>query len=168
VGPPALTSATSARHGCRPEGGPHYPGSSVPSAAQEPDSTGACCLEVALPESGSARCSEECELPRVYAAGQVARHTRRAPAPAAARGGTGLSTKPAAPSPRPPVPPKGQEYDLDHHLGNKSALIRELLAEINGFGSSLGGDVTRRIRKQYIGYFRRKRSSSPSYSISAR
>ena len=81
-----------------------------------------------------------------------------APAPAAAPSGTGVTTKPAAPPAGPPAPPKGQEYDLDHHLGNKSALIRELFDEINAFGTSLGGDVTRRIRKQYIGYFRGKRS----------
>jgi predicted transport protein len=61
-------------------------------------------------------------------------------------------------SPGPPAPPKGQEYDLDHHVGNKSALIRDLFDEVNAFGTSLGGDVTRRIRKQYLGYFRGKRS----------
>ena len=92
-----------------------------------------------------------------------------APAPAAAPGGTGVATKPATPPPGPPTPPKGQEYDLDHHLGNKSALIREIFDEINAFGTSLGGDVTRRIRKQYVGYFRGKRSFSPlSCSTSAR
>lgn len=58
----------------------------------------------------------------------------------------------------PPSPPKGQEYPLDQHLGNKSALIKELFDEVNSFGTSLGSDVTRRIRKQYIGYFRGKRS----------
>ena len=58
----------------------------------------------------------------------------------------------------PPTPPKGQEYDVAHHLGNKSELIRQLFEEINSFGLALGGDVTRRVRKQYIGYFRRKRS----------
>jgi predicted transport protein len=64
---------------------------------------------------------------------------------------------PASP-PGPPAPPKGQEYNLDHHLGNKSALIKELFDEVNAFGTALGGDVTRRIRKMYIGYFRGKRS----------
>jgi hypothetical protein len=34
--------------------------------------------------------------------------------------------KPSQPSAGPPAPPKGQEYSLDHHLGNKSSLIREL------------------------------------------
>ena len=37
-------------------------------------------------------------------------------------------------------------------------MIRELFDEINAFGTALGGDVTRRIRKQYIGYFRTKHS----------
>ena len=58
----------------------------------------------------------------------------------------------------PPEPPKGHEYDLEHHLANKSSLIRELWEAIDNYASSLGGDVTRRVRKQYIGYFRGKRS----------
>ena len=58
----------------------------------------------------------------------------------------------------PPTPPKGHEYSLDHHLSNKSALISQLFEEVNAFGMALGGDVTRRIRKQYIGYFRGKKS----------
>ncbi|MBV9193897.1 MAG: hypothetical protein JO168_07095 [Solirubrobacterales bacterium] len=33
-----------------------------------------------------------------------------------------------------------------------------MFEEVNSFGTSLGGDVTRRIRKQYVGYFRGKRS----------
>jgi predicted transport protein len=66
--------------------------------------------------------------------------------------------KVAVSPPGPPSPPKGQEYDLDHHLGNKSALIKELFDEVNAFGISVGGDVTRRIGKQYIAYFRGKRS----------
>jgi predicted transport protein len=71
-------------------------------------------------------------------------------APAAAAPGKSLAG--------PPSPPKGQEYDLAHHLGNKSALIEQFFEELNAFGLALGGDVTRRIRKQYIGYFRGKRS----------
>jgi predicted transport protein len=55
-------------------------------------------------------------------------------------------------------PAKGQEYSLEHHLGNKSALIAELFTEVNGFGMALAADA-RRIRKQYIAYFRGKRSS---------
>jgi predicted transport protein len=56
------------------------------------------------------------------------------------------------------VPPKGNEYDLVWHLGNKSALIKELFDEVNASGSALGADVTRRIRKQHVAYFRGKRS----------
>jgi predicted type IV restriction endonuclease/predicted transport protein len=58
----------------------------------------------------------------------------------------------------PPKPPKTQEYSLDHHLGSKSALIRELFEEMDKYAFTLGADVTRRIRKQYIGYFRGKKS----------
>jgi predicted transport protein len=32
------------------------------------------------------------------------------------------------------------------------------LSEVNSFAMALGGDVTRRVRKFYIGYFRGKRS----------
>ena len=69
-----------------------------------------------------------------------------------------LPSAPAAGPPQPPQPAKGQEYSLEHHLGNKSALVTELFTEVNGFGTALAADVTRRIRKQYIGYFRGKRS----------
>ena len=58
----------------------------------------------------------------------------------------------------PPQPPKGSEYNLEHHLGNKSVLIRELWEDLDKYSFSLGGDVSRRSRKQYIGYFRGKRS----------
>ena len=58
----------------------------------------------------------------------------------------------------PPQPPKGSEYDLEHHLGNKSVLIRELWEDLDKYSFSLGGEVSRRSRKQYIGYFRGKRS----------
>jgi predicted transport protein len=58
----------------------------------------------------------------------------------------------------PAAPPKGQEYSLDHHLGDKSALIRELFEELDKYASTLGPDVSRRVRKQYVGYFRGKRS----------
>lgn len=68
------------------------------------------------------------------------------------------TTKPPGGPPQPPQPAKGQEHSLDHHLGNKSALISELFNEVNSVGTALGADVTRRIRKQYIGYFRGKKS----------
>ena len=85
--------------------------------------------------------------------------------------GTAPSAAEPAQSPHPPsagsapkkpvgpaAPPKGEEYSIDHHLGNKSALIRELWEEVDKHAMSLGADVTRRIRKQYIGYFRGKKS----------
>lgn len=87
-------------------------------------------------------------LARILDAPESAVGISAAPAPG------GLSKSPAGP----PSPPKGQEYDLAHHLGNKSALIEQLFEELNAFASALGGDVTRRIRKQYIAYFRGKRS----------
>ena len=58
----------------------------------------------------------------------------------------------------PPAPPRGQEYELERHLGGKSALIRELFEELDKFAFTLGPDVSRRVRKQYVGYFRGKRS----------
>jgi predicted transport protein len=67
-------------------------------------------------------------------------------------------TPASKPAVGPPVPPRGQEYKLEHHLGNKSALMRELFEEIDKHAFTLGPDVARRIRKQYIGYFRGKRS----------
>ena len=80
-----------------------------------------------------------------------------APAPA-----SGPRTDPGSSPPKLPVgpvePPKGQEYDLEHHVGNKSTLIRELWEEVDKHTSTLGADVSRRIRKHYIGYFRGKRS----------
>lgn len=76
------------------------------------------------------------------------------PAPAEGRAPSDPGTRPVGP----PAPPRGQEFELSHHLGNKSSLVRELWEAIDGYASSLGSDVTRRIRKQYIGYFRGKKS----------
>lgn len=81
-----------------------------------------------------------------------------APEPTPSADVTQTSSAGTLPPVGPPSPPKGQEYDLAHHLGNKSALIEQLFKELDSFGLALGGDVTRRIRKQYIGYFRGKRS----------
>ena len=80
--------------------------------------------------------------------------TQPTPKPKPAGAGAG----PAKPPVGPIEPPKGEEYDLEHHLGNKSTLIRELWEEVDKYGTSLGADVSRRIRKLYIGYFRGKRS----------
>lgn len=79
----------------------------------------------------------------------------------------GVASQEPIPAPNPPAaralagpaaPPKGKEYDLEHHLGNKSTLIRELWEAIDGYAGALGADVSRRVRKLYIGYFRGKRS----------
>ena len=53
---------------------------------------------------------------------------------------------------------KGPEFHLDPHLGNKSSLVRELWEGVDGYASALGSDVSRRVRKLYIGYYRGKRS----------
>ena len=66
-----------------------------------------------------------------------------------------------APKPKPPSAspaPGRQEYAADHHLDGKSAAIVDLFEQIDEYGRSLGADVSRRIRKQYFGYFRGKRS----------
>lgn len=62
------------------------------------------------------------------------------------------------PSAGPTQPPKGKELPLEHHLDGKSALIRELFEGIDQWAPSLGSDVSRRIRKFYVGYFKGKRS----------
>ena len=66
----------------------------------------------------------------------------------------GKSSPPAGHS----APPKGKEFQLDHHLGGKSALIRELFEGVDQWAPSLGSDVSRRIRKFYIGFYKGKRS----------
>jgi predicted transport protein len=48
---------------------------------------------------------------------------------------------------------KGKEYDLAHHLGNLPAGITDRFEQVDEFIRGLGPDVSRRIRKQYIGYF---------------
>ena len=68
---------------------------------------------------------------------------------------------PEAPKPKPPSAnpaPGRQEYAADHHLDGKSEAIVDLFEQIDEYGRSLGADVGRRIRKQYFGYFRGKRS----------
>jgi predicted transport protein len=57
-----------------------------------------------------------------------------------------------------PGPAKAAEYALDHHLGGKSSLVRELFESVDNLTEGLGADVSRRVRKQYIGYFRGKHS----------
>lgn len=67
-----------------------------------------------------------------------------------------MTAKPAKPPQPPPGPRK--EYPLDHHLAGKPAAIVDLFEQVDEFGRSLGPDVSRRIRKQYVGYFAGKRS----------
>jgi predicted transport protein len=52
----------------------------------------------------------------------------------------------------------GKEYALDHHLSEKPAAIVDLFEQIDEFARSLGANVSRRVRKQYVGYFSGKRS----------
>ena len=49
--------------------------------------------------------------------------------------------------------PKAKEFDLTHHLGNLPAGTIDRFEQIDEFIRGLGPDVSRRIRKQYIGYF---------------
>jgi predicted transport protein len=73
----------------------------------------------------------------------------------------GGSSPPASPHSkgRIAVKPRGakgkvqQEHALEHHTGGKPAAVVDLFEQLDAYGQSLGGDVTRRIRKFYIGYF---------------
>jgi predicted transport protein len=68
---------------------------------------------------------------------------------------------PTVHKPKPPVgnPPGGsKEYPLDHHLAGKPAAIVDSFEQLDQFGRELGADVTRRVRKQYVGYFAGKKS----------
>jgi predicted transport protein len=63
--------------------------------------------------------------------------------------------------PKPPTgaPPKGgKDYSVERHLAGKSAAILDSFEQLDKFGREQGADVTRRIRKQYIGYFAGKKS----------
>jgi predicted transport protein len=64
--------------------------------------------------------------------------------------------KPKPPAGKPPG--SGKEYPLDHHLGGKPAVIVDAFEQLDQFGREIGADVSRRIRKQYVGYFAGKRS----------
>lgn len=69
----------------------------------------------------------------------------------------------ARPSAPDALPGKGasdnrEEYPLSHHLASKPAAVVDLFERLDEYGRSLGADVTRRIRKQYVGYFRNKKS----------
>jgi predicted transport protein len=63
---------------------------------------------------------------------------------------------------KPPVAPRTaggkKEYPLSHHLDGKPTAMVDLFERLDEYGRSLGANVTRRVRKQYIGYFRGKKS----------
>jgi predicted type IV restriction endonuclease/predicted transport protein len=58
---------------------------------------------------------------------------------------------------KPPPTPK-KELPLDHHLGGKPAAMVDLFEQADEFGRGLGADVSRRVRKYYIGYYAGRRS----------
>ncbi len=64
----------------------------------------------------------------------------------------------AIPAPGKAAPTPGKEYPLDHHLEGKPAAIVDLFEQFDEFVRSLGANVSRRVRKQYLGYFNGKRS----------
>ncbi len=55
-------------------------------------------------------------------------------------------------------PQRGKDFSLDHHLSGKPAAMVDLFEQTDEFARSLGADVSRRIRKFYVGYFAGKRS----------
>jgi len=63
--------------------------------------------------------------------------------------------KGSVPPPEPSATPggKGKEYKLEHHTIGIPAAIVDLFEQLDEFGRGLGPDVSRRIRKQYIGSF---------------
>jgi|AntDryMetagUQ889_1029465.scaffolds.fasta_scaffold01243_2 predicted transport protein len=67
---------------------------------------------------------------------------------------------PGATRKKPPEAPKsgGKEFSLDHHLNGKPAAMVDLFEQIDEFARGLGADVSRRIRKFYVGFFVGKRS----------
>ena len=76
--------------------------------------------------------------------------------------GHGASLPVAEPSERlkKPLSPPGpkKEFPLDHHLSDKPAAMVDLFEQVDEFGRSLGPDVSRRVRKFYVGYYAGKRS----------
>jgi len=67
-----------------------------------------------------------------------------------------VPTKPKKPPAKPP--PKGKEFPLEHHVGGKPAAMVDLFEQVDEFARSLGADISRRIRKFYVGYYAGKRS----------
>ena len=77
--------------------------------------------------------------------------------------GPAVTAKPKAGAITPKKPPEtpqggGKEFPLEHHLAGKPAAMINLFEQIDEFGRGLGADVSRRIRKFYVGFFAGKRS----------
>lgn len=66
--------------------------------------------------------------------------------------GKGAKQSPAHPQPK-AKGGKSDGYGLDHHTASKPAAVVDLFQQVDDFVLGLGGDVTRRIRKFYVGYF---------------
>ena len=66
--------------------------------------------------------------------------------------------KPRPAGGEPPPPSARQDYQLDHHTGGKPTEIVSLFQTLDEYARSLGADVSRRIRKMYVGYYKGKRS----------
>jgi len=71
---------------------------------------------------------------------------------------SGGKAAPLTAAPGEPKSAPSKEYTLDHHLDGKPAAIVDLFEQVDEFVRSLGAGVSRRVRKQYVGYFRGKRS----------
>jgi len=69
-----------------------------------------------------------------------------------APGSTGVTAPP------PGRPRGGEEYTLDYHTDGKPAEVLNVFQALDEYGRSLESDVSRRIRKFYVGYFAGRRS----------
>lgn len=56
-----------------------------------------------------------------------------------------------------PAPAK-TAYDIEHHKRSKPSAIIDLFDRVDAYATALGPDVSRRVRKFYVGYFAGKRS----------
>ncbi len=75
------------------------------------------------------------------------------------RAGPAVSPGPVKAKKPPEKPPeRGKQFPLDHHLDRKPAAMVDLFEQVDEFARSLGADVSRRIRKFYVGYYAGKRS----------
>jgi predicted transport protein len=75
------------------------------------------------------------------------------------KAGPAVSPGPVKVKKPPEKPPeKGKPFPLDHHLGGKPAAMVDLFEQVDEFARSLGADVSRRVRKFYVGYYAGRRS----------